>query len=70
MSEDKMSKEQARLKCPKCNGATTVEIPLSSCLAMFVCSECKSLIKPPEESKNCCVVCEYSDKKCPHPNER
>ncbi len=64
-----MSKEQADLKCPNCGGITTVDIPQNSCLAMYVCKGCEQLIKPPESSNNCCVICEYSDKKCPHPNE-
>lgn len=65
-----MIKEKADLQCPECSGLTTVDIPLNNCLAMYICTGCKAIIKPPVESNNCCVVCEYSDKKCPHPNER
>ena len=31
----------------------------------YKCEKCKEIISVPKESKNCCVICEYSDKTCP-----
>lgn len=52
----------AVLKCPKCKGKTKLEVPSDRCLAFYTCQKCKELIPA---TKSCCVVCDYSDKKCP-----
>ena len=57
--------EKANLKCPHCGHIQEVEIPEAGCLAFHKCEKCEQIISVPEDSKNCCVVCEYSDKKCP-----
>lgn len=51
--------------CPYCDHAQRVKTPHSSCLAFHECANCREIISVPEESSNCCVICEYSDKKCP-----
>ena len=56
---------QANLSCPYCKFVQKVEIPQTGCLAFHVCEKCGEMIAVPKESDNCCVVCEYSDKKCP-----
>lgn len=58
-------KETAKLICPYCSHTQRVGIPHNSCLAFHECGKCQKIISVPEESKHCCVICEYSDKKCP-----
>lgn len=57
--------EQATLTCPFCGGKQEVEIPQDKCLPMHKCEHCGKLITVPKGSGNCCVICEYSNKKCP-----
>jgi len=35
------------------------------CLVFHKCEKCEKIISVPESSDNCCVICEYADKKCP-----
>ena len=55
----------AILTCPKCSHNQEVEIPDGKCLPFHKCESCNEIIAVPKDSKNCCVICEYSDKKCP-----
>ncbi len=55
--------ETANLKCPKCGFVQEVEIPQDACLAFHRCKSCKQMISTPKGF--CCVICAYSDKKCP-----
>ena len=52
---------KANLKCPFCKKIDKVEVPENICLTFHKCSHCKSFIKA---EKECCVICEFSDKKC------
>lgn len=54
--------ETAMLTCPHCGAKTEKEIREGVCEAMYKCSSCGMLIKAKER---CCVICEYSDKRCP-----
>lgn len=56
-------KEIANLKCPFCGYIMKAEIPEDRCLAFLKCEKCQKLIKTP--NSECCVICAYSDKKCP-----
>ena len=56
---------KATLICPKCGHTQETDIPQPGCFAFYKCNECNEIISVPKESKNCCVVCEYSDKVCP-----
>ena len=58
----------ANLTCPHCNFVQSVVMPQAGCLVFHKCKKCKELISVPKGSKNCCVVCEYADRKCPVPN--
>lgn len=60
--------EKAKLTCPHCEHVQEVEIPQTGCLAFHKCEKCEKIISVPEGSKNCCVICEYADRKCPAPN--
>ena len=57
--------DTAQLTCPYCQYIQEIKIPQTGCLAFHSCHKCKKLISVPQESKNCCVICEYADKKCP-----
>ena len=55
--------DKARIKCPECSHLQEIEIPANSCLSFYQCEKCKKLISAPQDV--CCVICAYSDKKCP-----
>lgn len=57
--------EKANLTCPHCGHTQEVDIPQNGCLTFHKCEKCQQIISVPKESKHCCVICEYSDKKCP-----
>jgi len=59
------SENKTQLTCPSCKHKQMAEIPKAGCLAFFKCKQCNEVISVPEESKHCCVICEYSDKTCP-----
>jgi hypothetical protein len=65
---DTMNK--ANLACPKCGHEQGVEIPDDKCLPFHECGKCHEVISVPKDSKNCCVICEFSDKKCPVAQEK
>lgn len=54
---------KADLTCPHCGEGQEVTIPTDACLHFHKCEHCGEMITPKEE--DCCVVCSYSDKKCP-----
>ncbi len=54
--------EQAQLTCPKCGGVTTKPIREGVCEAMYDCSACGQRAVAKDY---CCVICEYSNKRCP-----
>lgn len=51
------------ITCPLCSSETTVDMPSDRCLPFAKCSACGKLIKAKPGS--CCVVCDYSEDKCP-----
>ena len=53
----------ANIKCPECKHVQKIEIPKGSCLPFYKCDGCKKVISAPKNI--CCVICAYSDKKCP-----
>ena len=55
----------ANLKCPHCGNEQAVAIPEGKCLAFHKCEKCEQMIFVPDGSKNCCIICEYSDTLCP-----
>ena len=63
------AKQHAKVKCPKCEHKTKIEVPKNACLQVYKCEGCNEFIPVPKNSENCCVVCEYSDNECPMPNK-
>ncbi len=57
--------QKATLTCPKCNATQQTDIPQNGCLAFYQCDSCHEIISVPKESSACCVICEYSDMRCP-----
>lgn len=57
--------DKATITCPKCSHLQEIEIPMDRCLASYKCNNCKEMISVPNGSKNCCVICEFSNKRCP-----
>jgi len=53
----------ANIKCPDCGSKQSVDIPKNQCLSFFKCEECDE-IKLPKRGY-CCVICSYSDIRCP-----
>jgi len=54
---------KANIKCPDCGYIQKIEIPERKCLPFYKCEGCQKIVPAPKE--NCCVICAYSDKKCP-----
>ena len=58
------------ITCPKCGHKQEESIPQTNCQPFYTCNGCDEMISVPKESQNCCVFCEYADKKCPVPNKK
>ena len=54
---------KANLTCPFCDKEQDVEIPTDACLAFHKCEQCGKVIAP--KAGECCVVCSWSDERCP-----
>ena len=52
---------KAVLTCPFCKHTRKIEVPKDRCLVLHKCEKFKHIIK----SSDCCIICKYSDKKCP-----
>lgn len=55
--------EKTTITCPSCEHKQTIEIFTDRCLPFYKCDGCHKIINAKEDS--CCVVCDYSDDKCP-----
>ncbi|MEW6222899.1 MAG: GDCCVxC domain-containing (seleno)protein [Candidatus Hadarchaeota archaeon] len=53
----------ANIRCPSCGHIQKIEVPQTSCLQFYKCNKCGRIISTPKGS--CCVICAYSDTKCP-----
>jgi len=53
---------KGNLICPKCGHKQGMIIPAKKCIPFYKCSSCKKIIVA---KKNCCVFCDYGDRKCP-----
>ncbi len=67
--QEKNAQNKANIRCPYCECVQEIEIPTSSCLAFYICENCAKMVSVPKDSQNCCVICEYSDTKCPVGND-
>ena len=55
--------QKAKLLCPKCKIGQIIDIPENSCLQFYICSGCGYTFS----AKECCIICDYTDKKCSLP---
>ena len=51
------------LTCPHCGVAAVETMPTDSCLYLYECTSCRTLLRP--KSGDCCVFCSYGSVKCP-----
>jgi len=58
------------LRCPHCQVEQSVTIPETTCLISELCRHCGKKITLPNDSQNCCIICEYSDQRCPMSQEK
>lgn len=54
--------EQVSVTCPHCGAKTAVEMKDNVCLPVFTCASCGQKVWTKTE---CCVICEFSNEKCP-----
>ena len=69
-AQDDDKKDTTNITCPKCGHMQVENIPQTHCQPFYICKGCGETISVPKESENCCVFCEYADKKCPVPNKK
>ena len=55
--------KRIELKCPHCTSSSRVNLEKDTSLPYFDCSKCEKRIITP--LAQCCVVCAFSNKKCP-----
>ncbi|HET8623284.1 MAG TPA: GDCCVxC domain-containing (seleno)protein [Gemmatimonadales bacterium] len=53
----------SRITCPSCRTQTTETMPVDSCLHLYECPGCGTLLRP--LPGDCCVFCSYGDVICP-----
>jgi len=51
------------VKCPNCDKINRLDVPQEGIINSFECKECKNNVKTP--ITQCCIICAFSDKKCP-----
>ncbi|MSS74134.1 hypothetical protein EXS72_00635 [Candidatus Pacearchaeota archaeon] len=51
------------LKCPSCSGKNKAIVSIDISPQSFICPKCNFDVKNP--LTQCCVICAFSDKKCP-----
>jgi hypothetical protein len=54
---------KVNIKCPECSHFQEIEVPEGKCLPFYKCNKCQKIMSTPKDI--CCVICAYSDKKCP-----
>ena len=53
----------AKFKCPKCDKTSRIKVPENECIFYYECKKCDEKITTPPTRD--CIVCAYTDKKCP-----
>jgi len=65
-----MNNKETAITCPKCGHKQREDIPETHCQPFYKCKGCNKVISMQKDSKNCCVFCEYADKKCQASNKK
>jgi predicted nucleic acid-binding Zn ribbon protein len=55
--------KSAMLKCPHCSQRTRAIVDVDNCPQKYTCPKCNQEVRNPLTS--CCVICAFSNKKCP-----
>jgi len=65
MAKKKIQKipKQVFLKCPFCYQKNKAIVSIENCPQKFVCPKCMREVRNP--ATKCCVICAFSNKKCP-----
>ena len=65
MAHKKIQKipKNVMLKCPHCLGKSKAIVSIENSPQQFVCPKCNADVKNP--ITQCCIICAFSDKKCP-----
>jgi len=53
----------SEIACPECSHKKTEEMPTDSCIYVYECQGCGTLLKP--LAGDCCVFCSFGSVKCP-----
>lgn len=51
------------LKCPLCLEESKAIVDIENCPQSYTCPKCEALVRNP--ITKCCVICAFSNKKCP-----
>ena len=51
------------LKCPHCSEKSKAIVSIENCPQIYVCPKCSQEVRNPVTQ--CCIICAFSDKKCP-----
>lgn len=51
------------ITCPECGYTKEEVMPTESCLILYECENCKTIMKP--KPGDCCVFCSYGTVQCP-----
>ncbi len=52
------------IRCPACSGTQRITASLENSPQCLVCKNCENEIRTP--ITQCCIICAFSDKKCPY----
>ena len=65
MAKKKIQKipKNVLLKCPSCSQKNKAIVAIENCPQAFTCPKCSAEVRTPLTS--CCIICAFSDKKCP-----
>ena len=55
--------KSVKIKCPNCLQGFRLDVPEKDTFQTIDCPKCQQKITTP--MTQCCIVCAYSDKKCP-----
>ena len=56
------------ITCPNCTYRKKEKMPKDSCLYIYKCSSCNTVLKP--KQGDCCVFCSYGNINCPPIQEK
>jgi len=55
--------KSAMIKCPSCGKRSRIKISENESVYFYECKKCKNKLNTP--ASQCCIICAYTDKKCP-----